>query len=155
MDALRYGPRFLVADARQFRSLLAKIVENTLRDQHDWARARKRAAEREVPVPSDTYLELDPRVRSVTRPSVAVDRQLRQKWVRLALELLQPDDRQLIRWRDWDGLSFESMGERLGVSWNAARMRYQRALPRLLTKIRELQGRPLSSRSESRGDHGG
>ena len=42
IEVLRYGPRFLIADRERFRGLLARIVENTLRDQHDWYTAKRR-----------------------------------------------------------------------------------------------------------------
>lgn len=51
--------------------------------------------------------------------------------VRLALELLDPADRDVILLREWDGLSHAEVARRLGTSEDAARMRYSRALARL------------------------
>lgn len=42
MEVLRHGPNFRVSDPRHFRLLMARIVENVLRDKNDWYRARRR-----------------------------------------------------------------------------------------------------------------
>jgi len=39
---LHYGPRIMISSDRQFRALLARIVENALCDKHDWFTARRR-----------------------------------------------------------------------------------------------------------------
>src|SRR5262249_33541315 len=57
--ALNYGPCFLVSDQEQFRALLARIVENTLRDQHDFHAAEKRGADRRVPLAREGAITLD------------------------------------------------------------------------------------------------
>ncbi len=42
MDVLRYTPRFLTENRHHFRSLVARIVENHLRDAHDFHTAARR-----------------------------------------------------------------------------------------------------------------
>jgi DNA-directed RNA polymerase specialized sigma24 family protein len=59
--------------------------------------------------------------------------------VRLALELLDPDDRDVIVWREYDGLSFADIATRLGLGEAHARVRFQRALPKLGKKLQQLQ----------------
>jgi RNA polymerase sigma-70 factor (ECF subfamily) len=136
VEVLRYGPRFVCSDRERFRALLARIVENTLRDKHDWHRARRRAAEREAELPRESALDLDG---SGDTPSRICAEREREQWIRLALELLDPDERQVILLREWEQLSFEQIGERLGCSEEAARKRFTRALPQLVERVRELQ----------------
>lgn len=138
IEVLRYGPRFVTANREQFRSLLARIVENVLRDRHGHFAAGRRAAYKEQPMPSDSVVRFDLRQRSTTRPSEHAMRTERQALVRLAIELLDPDDRNVILLRQHEGLPFEQIGEALGLPGNTARMRFQRALPRLAAKVEEL-----------------
>lgn len=144
IEVLRYGPRFLIADRERFRGLLARIVENTLRDQHDWYTAKRREIGRERPLPDGSVLALDGAARSVTRPSEHAVRNERESWVRLALELLAPEDRKVILLRQWDKRTFEEIAVEFGCTPDAARMRFNRALPRLAEKVAELRGSPSS-----------
>jgi DNA-directed RNA polymerase specialized sigma24 family protein len=47
------------------------------------------------------------------------------------MEFLDLEDRQVLLLRQWDGLSFTEIGEHLGISADAARMRYNRGVGRL------------------------
>ena len=146
LETLQYGPRFVVEDVAQFRALVARIVENTLRDQHDWHDAQRRGGgggARVDPLPSNSVLQLDPRMRSVTRPDVAAEQNELKAWMRLALELLEPDDRRVILLREFEGLGFAEIGERLGIGETGARMRFTRAIPRLADKVKQLQAGQL------------
>ncbi|MBL8750341.1 MAG: sigma-70 family RNA polymerase sigma factor [Planctomycetes bacterium] len=135
LDVLRSGPHFAIDDAAAFRALLARIVENNLIDRVRYLHREQRDLRRQRPLPTDSVLQLDAPLRSVTQPPSAADRNERQEWLRLAVELLDAEDREIIRLRDWDGTSFAALGERLGVSEEAARKRYARALPRLAEKV--------------------
>jgi RNA polymerase sigma-70 factor (ECF subfamily) len=139
VDVLRYGPRFVTDDPEAFRRLLARIVENTLRDMADWHGAERRALRRERQVPADSVLHLDRPDETVTRPSQNAAKSEQQAWVALALELLDPDDRKVILLRQWEELSFAEIAGRLGIQEDAARMRFQRALPRLGRKLEALR----------------
>jgi RNA polymerase sigma-70 factor (ECF subfamily) len=140
VDLLQYAPRFVVEDADCFRGLLARIVENNLRDADDWYGAKRRALSRETMLPGDSALQLDPAARSVTRPSEHAQRNESRNWVLLALELLEPEDRKVILLRQWEELSFTEIGERMGIGESGARMRFQRALPKLARAVEELTG---------------
>jgi len=139
LDVLVYGPRFEIGDEDQFRGLLAKIVENTIRDQNDWWRRKRRDIARERTADGRSVLQIGPIDDAVTSPSTAADRNEATEWLRLAMELLEPADRDVLWLREWDKLSFDEIGGRLGVSANTARMRFQRALPRLVRKVAELR----------------
>jgi RNA polymerase sigma-70 factor (ECF subfamily) len=139
VEFLRYGPRFQVSSEAHLRFLLGRIAENVLRDRHDFFTRRRRQAAREQPIPDDSVLALDAGAREVTRPDAAFERKQWQAWVRLALELMEPEERDLIVLRQWDNLEFAEIGARLGLAADAARMRFQRALPKLANKIQMLQ----------------
>lgn len=145
IDALRYSPRFVVADQRQFRALLGKMIENNLRDKRRWSQAERRAAAKEVAIPSDTVLELGPGEREVTRPDVQAARDDLREWMRLALEFLDESDRRLVRLREFEGQSFQAIGAQLDVEPNTVRMRFRRALAKLAQHVEALRGGQLDS----------
>ena len=135
LDVLRDGPHFAIDDVGAFRGLLARIVENNLIDRVRYLHREQRDYRRQKPMPTDSVLQLDAPQRSVTEPPTAAGRTEQQHWLRLAVELLEPDDREVIRLRDWEGLSFPELGKRFAISEDAARKRYDRALPRLAEKL--------------------
>jgi RNA polymerase sigma-70 factor, ECF subfamily len=139
LDVLRDGPRFAVENVAGFRALLARIVENNLRDRARYQHRARRDRRRQRPLPSDSVLLLDAPLQSVTRPSAHAERNERGAWLRLALDLLSPDDREIIRLRDWDGCSFAEAGAAVGIGEEAARKRYVRALPKLARKLELLR----------------
>lgn len=139
IDVMTYGPRFELADEQHFRRLLARIVENNIRDRNRFMRRERRDVGRRCPVPSDSVLQLDPAVRPVTRPPEAAERNERREWIRLAIELLDPLDRAVIRLREFERLSFEEIAERLDAKPNTVRMRFERALPKLVGKLGALR----------------
>lgn len=139
VDALQYGPRFALDDLGAFRALMARIIENNIRDKRGWMQARRRAAEQEVALPRDTVLHLDAPRKEVTRVTQAVDKKQRAELVRLAMELLEPEDRQVVFLRQWEERPFEAVGEIMGLQANTARMRFQRALQKLAKKVEELR----------------
>ena len=136
VQVLRYAPKFRVNDEDHFRGLLGRIIENSLRDQHDWYRAQRRDMAQERPLPSTTVLEL---TGTHETPSGIADRHEREAWVRLGLELLDPGDREVIVLREWKGLAHAEIGARLGVSAAAAHQRYSRAVRRLGKVVRALR----------------
>ena len=143
--ALNYGPSFLVSDQEQFRALLARIIENTLRDQYDFHAAEKRGAKKQVVKAPDSVITLDPPAPTVQRPSKLADGREQEAFVRLALELLDPEDRKVILFREWEELGFPEVAARLGITESGARMRFNRALPKLAEKVRLLRSGGLSS----------
>jgi RNA polymerase sigma factor (sigma-70 family) len=135
LEVLRDGPKFVVDSPAAFRALLARMVENNLLDRLRYMHRAQRDRRRQAPLPSDSVLVLDGPARCITAPPDRAEANERAAWMRLALELLDPDDREILRLRDWDGLTFVEAGERLGLSEEASRKRYTRALPRLAEKL--------------------
>jgi len=131
VELLRYGPRFHVSDEGRFRVLMARLIDNGLRDKWDWFKARRRDIARERPLAAGTILELDPPRTTTETPSRILMREEREAWIRFGIELLAEADREVIILRQWDRLAFEAIGERLEISAEAARKRFSRALGRL------------------------
>ena len=150
LQVLHDGPRFVLSDREQLRKLLACMVENVLRVEANHQQAQRRDVRREAVPPaapaagSQSVLSLDPPA-AVTRPSEAAGRQEQRDWVRLALELLEPEDRNVVLWREYHELPFGEIAERLGVAEDAARMRYNRALPKLAKQLVRLRAGQLDA----------
>ena len=139
VEFLKYAPRFHMSSDSRFRALLGRIIENVLRDRKDWFKARRRAISRECPLPRDTVLNLDPPRDAAASPSQMALQHEQEAWVRLGLECLDPEDRKLIILREWEGLTFAAMGERTGISLDAVRNRYLRAVGRLTQEVWNLR----------------
>lgn len=144
---LQSGPCFVCSDRAHLRALLARMVQNAIHAQVDHATAGKRDVRREVQprvrTDSGSVLFLDAKSAAITGPGDAAAAGETRAWVRLALELLEPDDRNVILWREFEDHSFAAIGARLGTSEDAARMRFGRALPRLATKLKALRAGQL------------
>ena len=148
-DFLRYAPRFQVRDAAQFRNLLARVVENTLRDRNDWFRRQRRDLAKNAGLPSESVLALDPALQRSTTPSRMADRRETRDWVRLGLELLDAEDRKIILEREYEGRSFVDIGADIGLNANAVRMRWVRAVARLAEVLKELRAGRVPTAPES------
>lgn len=135
VDVLEYGPKFVTSNARQFRALLAKILQNNLRDRARWLQRHQK-----LDVGGEHALDLDRTVEAAASVDEDVIARDIASWTRLAMELLSDEDRRVIELRQLDELSFEDVGETLGLSTDAARMRFHRALPRLANHIAVLRG---------------
>lgn len=136
VGALRHGPRFVVSDQDQFRALMVRIVENALRKQHRFHKQQRRDVARQEPLPSESIVDLDG---SRATPSKAASDAEHRAWVQLGIELLDESDREVVRLRQWEGLSFAAVGEAIGVGEDAARMRFQRALARLAKIVKGMR----------------
>ncbi len=139
VQVLESGPRFEIENEQHFRSLIARIVTNDIRDRHRYLHRQRRNVLRERPFGTESVLQLDPPAKAVTRPSQFMERNERQAWVRLAMEFLDPETRELVRLRIWQGQAFTAIGEALGVSEDAARMRFKRALAKLADRVVDLR----------------
>lgn len=139
LDFLRDGPRFVCRDGAQFRALLARIAENTLRDRNDWFRAKRRKLGGDVALTRDSVVALDPALQRLTTPSQHASKDEERQWVRLALELMDGEDRAILVAREYEDRSFVAIGEELGMTANAVRMRWVRAIARLAEVMKELR----------------
>lgn len=144
LHALKNAPRFLLSDRSQFRGLLTRMVENRLRSSAARQQRQKRDQRREASLaPADGVpLDLD-RPSPVTDPGDAASRDDVRTWVRLALELLDADDREVLVLRDYQEMSFEQIAGETGESPDTVRMRHRRALPKLARALARLKAGQL------------
>jgi RNA polymerase sigma-70 factor, ECF subfamily len=141
VEILRSGPRFIVSDRDACRALVAKIVENAIRRAWRHQAADRRDVRREESLPVDeTVLDHD---RGATHPSEAAGASEMRAWVRLALELLDPDERTVIVLREYRDLAFREIAQLLGTSEDAARMRFSRAVSQLARCMDELRAQRI------------
>lgn len=143
LQALRSAPRFLLSDRAQLRGLLVRMVENRLRSAAVRQQRQKRDARRDAPleaapVGDSAVLDLD-HAASVTDPGDAAARDDVRAWIRLALELLDPDDREVLVLRDYRELAFDEIAARTGEAPDTVRMRHRRALPKLARALARLR----------------
>ncbi|MBK8974662.1 MAG: sigma-70 family RNA polymerase sigma factor [Planctomycetes bacterium] len=136
---LQYAPRFQVESEASFRALLLRVARNALCNRYDWFTARRRAIAQERPLPATTILNLSGASRSAVTPSHVAMRHESEAWVRLGMELLDPEERNLLVLRQWDDTPFAVIGEQLGITEDAARMRHKRAVVRLSECVWQLR----------------
>ena len=141
LELLDHGPRFVVANGKHFRALVARIAENVLSGNHRWWMAARRAIDRECPIPRDSVLVLDPE--HAPPPSAAAEHAEREALVRLGLELLRPEQREIIVLRDYQQVALADIAERLGTTTGTAQKRYERALQALARTVGALRSRRI------------
>jgi RNA polymerase sigma-70 factor (ECF subfamily) len=106
----------------------------------------KRAAGREVSIDCGGASESNPAVMAtqlsgrLTTASHAVARAECGRLVRDAIESLDPDDREIISLRSFEGLTNKEAALVLGLSKAAASNRYVRAMARLQTALEQIPG---------------
>jgi RNA polymerase sigma factor (sigma-70 family) len=136
---LQHGPRFTVSDEDHFRALIARIVENVLRDKHDWFTAKRRSIALERPLPPETVLCIEPGKGDVRTPSQSAQIHEEEAWIRLGMEILEPRHREMLVFHLWEHLSFSEIGNRIDLAPDAAWKRYNRAIIRLSETVGDLR----------------
>jgi RNA polymerase sigma factor (sigma-70 family) len=136
LNLLKAELRFRPENVRQFRALLARALYNRLCEVHDYVEPRERGRANCTPSQAPGHV--------LQLPSKdAPDRQLSENeehaFVRLALQLLNPDDRRIILWRDFQNMPFAQIGEHLSMSEDGARSRHRRALARMKVQLENLK----------------
>jgi RNA polymerase sigma-70 factor (ECF subfamily) len=104
--------------------------------------ARKRNADREVSFDGGSGADAikDGLASSGSSPSGAAIRREEHEQLLLALRELSPRDRQVILWHSQDHCPWDELGRRLGMSPEAARKAWSRAVNRLREKLGEAHG---------------
>jgi RNA polymerase sigma factor (sigma-70 family) len=138
LNLLRFELSFRPANEQQFRALVAKAVFNRLCELHDYATTYRRDPDRAQPLStgdSRVYIPDD----SSDRPDRRASQSEERAFVALAMQLIDPGDRRLVQWHDFDGAEFAEIGRRLSMSEEGARSRYRRALVRLRVQALRLK----------------
>ena len=144
VNFLKYGPRFNVMNEKECRLLLCKIVENALRNKYEWFTACRRNMALERPLPPDSMLNLDPTHSTQETPSQIAAQHEEEAWLRLGLELLDPEEREVIVMHHWELLSFDRIGKIFGMSSEGARKKFVRALNILIRTVQSLKNGRLA-----------
>ena len=124
------GPKPELNTDASFKAYVCTIVANLLIDRNDYIFAAKRDPGLEVQAQSGTSWA-GSLARSADRPSQVAQRDEDRNRLIAATLLLRAEDRVVIRLRNFDELAWAEIGETLGVSEDAARMRHKRAELRL------------------------
>lgn len=90
----------------------------------------KRDVRKEVVIPDRSSQQL---IASGTGPKTAAEREELKQRIRQVLELLPDGDYEIVKMRQFDQLSFREAAEILGITENAATVRYVRAIKKLRT----------------------
>jgi RNA polymerase sigma factor (sigma-70 family) len=138
LNLLRFGPTFRPANAEQFRGLICRSVYNRICELADYAGRQARDPGREQPLPSqpDQFYVSIP---SNHEPGRQVSAREERDMIIMALDLIDPEDKRLIAWHDFDHLGFAEIGERLSLSEEGARSRHRRALGKLKQMMQRLR----------------
>jgi RNA polymerase sigma-70 factor (ECF subfamily) len=108
------------------------IVRERLLDAWRRATRRGRDVHREMPWPERSSLQLGMGlVNPGTSPSQAASREEMQERMRRTMDALKDSDKEILTMRHYDDLSFGEAARVLGITENAATVRYVRALKRL------------------------
>ena len=136
---MEYGPRFVTANRKQFRALLARMLENQLIDKAR-GHGRRRALWDGETLGRESRLSLDPDLARPTQPDAAAERNEEVAWMQLGLEFLGSEERDVVHRRQFEEQSFADIGDALGTSPDAVRKRFNRAVLRLAGIVQNLQG---------------
>ena len=125
VDAWQHFPGFKGRSQAQFRAWLKAILTHIALND----RRRQRAS----PIDESSAQQF---IDTRSSPSQAAQKHASREALDAALDRLPERHRAVIRFRVWDQLSFGEIGDRLGISEDAARMLYGRAIAKLRESMR-------------------
>lgn len=142
--ALQHLKDFEPQSQGHFLNWLSKKVQHYIYDRLDYVSRIKRAApggeisleEGIEPTPETTKIQLEIKDDGTTPSQFAVKKE-REHLIDSMLELLEPEERELIIMRDLEEMTFTEMANNLNISEDAARKRYCRAFKRLIDLSQE------------------
>ncbi|MEE9394511.1 MAG: sigma-70 family RNA polymerase sigma factor [Planctomycetota bacterium] len=149
VEFLRYGPPIKPANGRQFRRLMATIIENSLRTRYRWFKARRREMLSNIDDSQNLTLDLSHLESATPPPDKEVAEKEMANRIRFVLEFLPPDSRDIFIMREMQRCPFSEIGEEFGISSDAARMRHGRARNELKTGLAKLRTADFESWMES------
>jgi RNA polymerase sigma-70 factor, ECF subfamily len=133
LQAQRCVQKFRGRTASEWRHWLRRIlIRNIAQDRRRFGATAKRQVQREETVPEQMPLEDAQHVDTPSR-NLAL-RELETALVE-GLNRIPPHYREVVTWHHREQLSFEEIGRRLGISAEAARKRWKRALGRLRKEL--------------------
>lgn len=148
VQLLRVGPTVPVGTEEHFRGLIARMVLNRILDTASYATAQRRDHARRERIATELVSRTGPSERTSMSPLRRAAASEESNRVRLALELLDPEDHEVIRLHRYEGLAFAEVATRLDTSPRAANKRYERAVTRLGSVLRRIESGDLSEYAE-------
>lgn len=139
IEVLKEGPKFRCTDEAQFRTLVSVMVANRICDRRRAKSADKRTPAREAGSLNDSVINLTQPAVQQLGPATEAGRREMEALIRLALEFLAPEMRQLIQWHDYERLPHKEIASRLGITPAAAHMRCSAAHERLAEVVVQLR----------------
>ncbi len=133
LEAHRLFDRFDGASPAQLRAWLrALLLHRAAKLGRRYGGTAKRLVSRERPLGWDGPTGRPSQIAApAPTPSVALMSAEQAERLRVAIDRLPPDYRQVMTLRYFDGLAFDEVGRRMGRSADAARMLWARAVERL------------------------
>lgn len=128
--------RYVVANGRSFRGLMAAIATNLMLEEERWWQAKRRSITREQPMPEGSALDLTSPVR--TPASLAGENEALH-WNLAALDLMPSEARRILVLHLYDGLDYQEIADSLAKTYDAVRMQYKRAVKKMAEIVRQLQ----------------
>jgi len=139
LAALSAFDHFEVRNESSLLQWLSVLLENRIRDASDWNEAARRAAARERPLAvqgRSGAVTLDPAASGLT-PAEGAAHDEQVEALETALAGLPEADRELVVLRDYVGMSWEEVAQRVGrPSAAAARMAHGKVLMELAARMR-------------------
>ncbi len=146
LRVLRYGPKWSVRNPESWRRLLLRILCNRLKSLAIYER-RRRALSLDFAHDDDApVLDLEAGAAQgadAATASVKLDDRVEKAWMRLALELVDPKIAELIELRALRRMPYAEIGKLLGISADAARQRFDDALPKFISVVNRLKAGQL------------
>lgn len=119
---------FVGESEQELKAWLRASLCNTLKNARRFHLQEKRSDANEIKLPSSRLEDCQP-------PSKRMESPARASIVEKGLNEISDEDRQVLRMRHLEGMTFVQMGEALEVSADAARMSWAQAIERLKTHL--------------------
>ena len=133
------GPAFMPSSDEEFRRVLGTLVVNHMRDRWRWSRAARRDRARERSLESETISGSGVRADSTENPARQAQQAEEEARFELALHLIDPDDAELLRRHHWEGQGYDTLARDFELTYDAVRMRIQRAVTKLGRLVKDLE----------------
>ena len=140
VNLLSWGPRFSPSTESQFRALLRRVAMNEIIDLTRSAHHQRRAHLESLSSASRSLSSYSIADSTSQFPSAIAARNEERRWIKLAMQFLDLDERYLIVASEVERLSWAEIALQLGMSSpDAARVRAARLKPRLANWVRQLR----------------
>jgi RNA polymerase sigma-70 factor (ECF subfamily) len=140
-EAHRDFPQFRGVTAEEFHAWLLQILSRNLDDVRRRFGRQKRDVSREVPHADGRSLASQLPASPGMSPSSLVRQRERDAELEAAFEKLSDRHREVIELRHRMDLAFGEVGERLGISEEAAKKRWSRAIANLQSRLEANRGK--------------